>query len=267
MAWIQQAVSLPFILVTLLFARFYWPSELSGRFWVYMAIYVVCGAIDLYCYFKALSLADISYIAPLMTLVAVGNILGAYFVLDQMPSVHGLLGATLIVFGASAIYIHKRRNGVQSSSYKLATGLILLLVAIRSYYSNTEVFMVRESNATTFNFYSSALTAPFILLVSMLIIRSNRNSKFKNYWQDVKQQVFKHKALLLFIGLTYTINMIATYIAKVEAPNAGYVGAIKSASVLPMTFIGVLFFKEKMHAVQWAGVGLIIAGLVFLGLN
>ena len=36
-------------------------------------------SIDIYCYFKALSLADVSYVAPLLSLVAIGNIFGAFY--------------------------------------------------------------------------------------------------------------------------------------------------------------------------------------------
>jgi len=36
-------------------------------------------------------MADISYVAPLLTLVAVGNIAGAYVVLGQVPSAFGIM--------------------------------------------------------------------------------------------------------------------------------------------------------------------------------
>lgn len=61
--------------------------------------------------------------------------------------------------------------------------------------------------------------------------------------------------------------MIATYTAKLTAPSAGYVGAIKSASVLPMVIIGFFFFKEKIAGVQWLGLLSILLGLGLLALN
>jgi drug/metabolite transporter (DMT)-like permease len=267
MSWIQQAVALPFIVATLFLARFYWPAELSDHFWLLMSIYVVCAAFDTYCYFKALSLADISFISPLLTITAVGNVLGSYFVLGQKPSAYGLFGASLIVLGAGSFYYFKAKKKADLKTDRLAAILILLIVVVRAYYSNIEVFMVRESNPTTFNFYSSLLTVPLILLASVLVIRTNKTDKFDNYWTKVRSSVSSHRWMLVFIGITYTINMWATYSAKLIAPTAGYVGAIKGAAVLPMTLVGVLFFKEKMGGWQWIGVALILAGLVFLGLN
>jgi uncharacterized membrane protein len=67
--------------------------------------------------------------------------------------------------------------------------------------------------------------------------------------------------------VTYTINMLATYQAKVIAPNQAYVGAIKAASVLPVVILGVLFFKEKVSSRQWVGIGSMLVGLALIALN
>jgi drug/metabolite transporter (DMT)-like permease len=267
MAWIQQAVALPFIIFSLFFAKFYWPSELSSSFWTVMAISVVFFAVDIFCYFKALSLADVSYVAPLMALTAIGNIVGAYFVLGQVPSIFGFAGAVLIVSGAAITYSVKRRDEVNKLANRAALLLVLLIVVVRSFNANLEVLMLRESNPTTFNFYSSLLTVPLILLVTAILMATNRTGKYKGYWKKLGSSASKHQWLLLFIGFTYTINMLATYQAKLIGPNAGYVGAIKAASVLPMMLVGLLFFKEKIVGKQWVGLVLILFGLVLLALN
>lgn len=267
MSWLQQAFALPFIVFTLFFAKFYLPSELSEFFWITMMLYVMLLSIDIFCYFKALSLADISYIAPIMTLVAVGNILGAHFVLNQDISLFGFAGAGIIVCGAALVYHSKKYDKINHHANRAALLYILLLVVVRSYASNIEVTMVRESNPISFNFYSSVLTVPFILIVTTIVAKTNRNGKFHNYWKTVKSSVHYHKWLLLFIGITYTINMLATYQAKLISPNAGYVGAIKSASVLPMVLVGVILFKEKIVRIQWIGLVLIFIGLVSLAMN
>ncbi len=267
LSWLQQAIALPFILVTLFFARFYWPSELPTSFWITMAVYVVLISIDIYCYFKALSIADVSYIAPLMTLVAIGNIAGAYIVLGQKPTIFGLAGALLIVCGAVLTYRAKKREGTQLRANNVALLLVLLLVVVRSINSNIEVNMLRVSNPTTFNFYSSVLAVPVLLGTSLMVIATNKSKGFRNYWKTVHYDVTKQQWLLLFIGLTYTVNMLATYQAKILSPNAGYIGAIKSASVLPMMLVGAILYKEKIYKSQWLGLGVILIGLVLLALN
>src|SRR5688572_22696622 len=67
LAWLQQAAALPFIIAALFFAKFYWPAELSAEYWWTMAVYVMLISMDVYFYFKALSIADVSYVAPTYT--------------------------------------------------------------------------------------------------------------------------------------------------------------------------------------------------------
>jgi drug/metabolite transporter (DMT)-like permease len=267
LTWLQQTIALPFIIFTLFFSKFYWPSELSTKFWLTILLYAALISIDTYLYFKALSIADVSYVAPLMTLVALGNIAGAYIVLGQKPSIMGLSGAGLIVAGAALTYVARRGDTLNKRANKAALLLILLLVVVRGFNSSIEVLMLRLSNPTSFNFYSSIISVPLILVATVLIISSSKKEKHKLYWKQVKFDVVKHRVLLMFIGITYTINMLATYQAKLVGPNAGYVGAIKSASVLPMMLIGLIFFKEKIIGVQWVGLGLIAIGLLLLGLG
>ncbi len=267
LAWLQQAVALPFIIATLFFAKFYWPQELSTVFWGTMTLYVVLISIDIYCYFKALSLADVSYVAPLLTLTAIGNIVGAFIILGQIPSIYGFIGALCIVAGAILTFQGKAKDVANKKNNKRALILILVLVGVRSIAANIEVTMLRESNPTTFNFYSSLLTVPLILIMSLVVIYTNKSDTYKYYWINLKASVKKHHLFLLLIGFTYTVNMLATYQAKLIGPNAGYPAAVKSASVLPMMLIGMFFFKEKIVTIQWVGLCFVIVGLVLLALN
>lgn len=263
LSWLQQAMALPFIIATLFFARFYLPSELSPQFWQIMAVYVLCSAIDLFCYFKALSLADISYVAPMLSLISVGNIVGAYLVLGQKPTAWGIGGALLIVAGAYVINHEKMKHG-RTRGNMLALVLVGILVIVRAYYSNIEIFMLREVNPTTFNFYSSLLTVPVLLIFAYTVHKqSNKN----NYFGSVVKKIRQNQWPLVFIGITYTINLTATYAAKLMSPNAGYVGAIKSAQVLPMMLIGAVMFNEKVTRSQWLALIAILGGLILLSLN
>lgn len=264
LSWMQQAFALPFIVGSLFFAPFFLPQDLSMSFWGWMIVYVILSSVDIYCYFKALSLADVSYVAPLLSLVSVGNIAGAYFVLGQKPSLNGIFGAIFVVLGAYIVNKAKISNSSSKQNNKTALLLILILVLVRSYYASIELFMTRESNPTTFNFYSSLLTVPLLFLIAYILrYRKVTNESMKRIRSIARMSLWP----LMFIGLTYTINMLATYQGKLLSPNAGYVTAVKSAQVVPMVLVGVLMFREKVVAKQWIGITVIVAGLVLLGLN
>lgn len=264
LAWLQQLFGMPFILLTLLIARFYWPHDLSGHFWQLMIIYTVCYCIDVWCYFKALSLADISYVAPLLSLVAIGNSVGAFFVLGQPLTLWGIVGGACIIMGAYLVNRAKQQSVTQHKNNRIALLIILVLVVIRSYYSNIEVPMLQESNVTTFNFYTSLFAIPVLFTAAVLIHRSKPSTiSLKRTIRDAIHNVWP----LIIIGVTYTINLLATFQAKLLSPNAGYVGAVKSASVLPMVIVGMVFFHEKFMRMQWIGLGVICIGLFCIGMN
>jgi drug/metabolite transporter (DMT)-like permease len=267
MAWLQQAVALPLIVASLFFARFYWPSQLPLFFWELMAAYVALQAIYLYCYYRAISLADISFVAPLMTLFSVGNMIGAYIILGQVPSLSGVIGAAFIIAGAWIISRAKRHGDETSiAAHKSALILVIIAIVVCSIFSNLEVKMLQMSNPTSYNFYTSLLTVPFVIMVTMLLLRSRRQNS-RIYWSSVNSSVRKNKLPLIIVGVTYTVNMLSTYQAKVIAPNQAYVGVIKAASVLPVVILGVLFFKERVSRRQWLGIGSMLVGLALIALN
>lgn len=267
MAWLQQGVAMPFIIASLFFAKFFWPSQLSAHFWGLLAAYVALQAAYLYSYYRAISIADISYVAPLMTLFSVGNMIGAYLILGQVPSVYGLIGAAFIVAGAWITARAKRHTEKASAeAHKKALTLVLIAIIACSYFSNIEVVMLRMSNPTSYNFYTSLVTIPFVILVATLITKSRRQST-KVYWQNVQASVRINIWPLIIVGITYTINMLATYQAKIIAPNQAYVGSIKAASVLPVVILGMLFFHEKVTRRQWAGIIFMLIGLAVMAVN
>ncbi|MGF7228582.1 MAG: EamA family transporter [Candidatus Saccharibacteria bacterium] len=267
MAWLQQSVAMPLIIASLFFAKFYWPSQLPRFFWELLGLYVVLQAVYLYCYYRAIAIADISFVAPLMTLFSVGNMVGAYFILGQIPSLPGAIGAALILVGAWIVARAKQHDGKESvAAHKTAFVLVVIAITVCSIFSNIEVKMLHMSNPTSYNFYTSLITVPFVILVTTLIIKSRRQSS-RAYWQRVNTSVRANMWPLVIVGVTYTINMLATYQAKVTAPNQAYVGSIKAASVLPVVIIGVLFFGERVTRKQWVGIGFMLAGLVAMAIN
>ena len=267
MAWLQQAVALPLIIASLFFAKFYWPGQLPAFFWQLLSVYVVLQAVYLYCYYRAISIADISFVAPLMTLFSAGNMLGAYIILGQVPSLSGVIGAAFIIAGAWIISRAKKQGSEASvAAHKSALVLVIIAIVVCSIFSNLEVKMLQMSNPTSYNFYSSILTIPFVILATILILRSRRQNN-KAYWSSVNTSIRKNTWPLVIVGITYTVNMLATYQAKVIAPNQAYVSTIKAASVLPVVILGVLFFKEKVSSRQWLGIGCMLIGLALIALN
>lgn len=262
MAWLQQFFALPFIVLALFLpmATFYNPTELSQQFYVVLLIYTVLGAVDVVLYFKALSVGDVSILSAVLSLTVISSLIGAFVFLGQTPSALGIWGSACILIGA---FLASRQppslGAVRSAANKLAILLILIVVVVRGVYSPIEVLAIRETDPFFFNFASSFLMVPVVMLVMYLRGKHIGRPAFsKQLWRSVST----YRLALIVIGVTYTINLTCTYAAKILADNAAYVTTIKSTQVLPMMILGVLLFKERVELRQWLGLGIILVGLI-----
>ncbi len=263
MAWLQQFFALPFMALMLPFATWYNLVNLSGQFKLVLAVYAVIGALDLICYYKAIQVGDISIIAPLINLTTVSSILGSYLLLGQTPSTQGILAGLLVIVGA--YLVAKRKHASKTAiDNRPAVLLILGVVAMRGIYSPLEVIAIRETNPIYFNFISSLFAVPLVMLI-MLFRQTGK--KEKSYTKKLQNTIIHYRYPLIFIGFTMAFNMFFTYSAKINAPNAGYVTAIKGAQVVPMVLIGRFFFNEHVAKRQYLGVAIIVLGLVLFGLS
>ncbi len=259
LAWLQQLTALPFMATMLLFADWYNPFSLGAQFLLLLALYAVVAAIDLIMYYKAISVGDISLVAPLLNLSSVTGIMTSFLILHQNPTIFGVSGALFIVLGAYFVMKHRSKNHSKASNNALVISLVLFLTIIRGFYSPIEVTLLQITNPIYLNFFSSLLTVPTILLIILIRTKNKSQSPFN---KKLRATLRRHKLALAFIGFTMAINIFFTLTAKTTAPNAGYVTAIKGAQVVPMTFVGVLFFKEHVTKRQWAGIALIFTGLL-----
>jgi transporter family protein len=259
LAWLQQATALPFMALMLPFADWFNPLSLSSRFQILLLLYALVTAVDLLVYYKALQIGDISIIAPLLNLSAVTGIVASFIFLDQKPNIFGILGALLIFLGAFFITKHRNKQSATASNNALAILLVIGITILRGVYSPIEVTLLREVNPIFLNFISSVLTVPIIIFI---IAMQNKKSTEDHFSKKLFRDIAQHKIALGFIGFTMAMNIFFTLTAKTTAPNAGYVTAIKGAQVVPMTFLGVLLFKEHVTKRQWVGVWLIALGLV-----
>lgn len=263
MAWLQQFCALPFMALMLPFATWYNLVNLSGQFKMVLAVYAIVGAIDLIFWYKAVRVGDISIIAPLINLTTVSSILGSFIILGQRPSGQGVFAAFLVIVGAYLV-AKKKHASKTALDNRLAVLLILGVVLMRGIYSPLEVIAIRETNPVYFNFISSLFAVPLVMLI--MLVRQTGKEK-KNYTKDLQKAIVRYRYPLIFIGLTMAFNMFFTYSAKINAPNAGYVTAIKGAQVVPMVLIGRFFFNEHVSKRQYLGVATIVAGLVLFGLS
>jgi len=260
MALLQQLTALPFMVMMLPFVVWYSPFDLDPQVILLLLFYAVLTAGHLIIYYKAIQVGDISIIAPLISLTAGTSILGAFLILDQAPTISGVMGAFLILVGAYMASKTKRISKTATNN-RLAVALTIIDVFLLGLYTPIEVLIIRKTNVAYFNFVSSLLA---VTLVFVIILFWQKKSKTEILNRKLYKTLGRNKIKLLFIGFAMAFNLYFTYTAKAQAPNAGYVTAIKAVQVLPLMLIGVIAFLEKVTRWQWVGAIILLAGLLTL---
>ena len=182
----------------------------------------ILGALGNYFIIKALSVGELSSLAPINSYKPVVALIIAYFYLNEVPSLFAILGILFIIFGT---YILNK----SISSNKLAIFYRVLALI----FSGTEAVFIKKIILLTNIPTSFMLWAVSGLIFSLaLVIKSKPDKKLPNI-----------KYLLLLILsvaiMQYSTNFVFSKI------NVSYALALFQLSTLLSVFLGVNIFKEE----------------------
>jgi len=196
--------------------------ELSSAILTNFAIMGLLGALGNYCIIKALSVGELSSLAPINSYKPVVAIIVAFFYLKEIPSFNGIIGILLIIFGTYVLYQRGKCNK-RAVFYR-----ILALI-----FSGSEAVFIKKIILLTNIPTSFALWALSGLVFSFIFVLY---SKHKLTFPDIKYQTL----LILSVALMqYSTNFVFSKI------NVAYALALFQLSTLLSVFLGVNIFKEK----------------------
>ena len=168
--------------------------------------------------------------------------------LGWISVVIGVIGVLLV---SKVKFTYKDVFQNPGAGFGLAAGLGLavttLLIRQSSLALNTDLLL------------SAAVTLTFMITVQTLF------SVVYVYLQD-KQQIqvmFKQWRLCLFVGVTSVLGSIGWFTAA-SFQNAAYVKALGQVEFFITLFITYRIFKEKISAVEYVGMALIVASVLIL---
>ena len=196
--------------------------ELSSAILTNFAIMGLLGALGNYCIIKALSVGELSSLAPINSYKPVVAIIVAFFYLKEIPSFNGIIGILLIIFGTYVLYQRGKCNK-RAVFYR-----ILALI-----FSGSEAVFIKKIILLTNIPTSFALWALSGLVFSFIFVLY---SKHKLTFPDIKYQTL----LILSVALMqYSTNFVFSKI------NVAYALALFQLSTLLSVFLGVNIFKEE----------------------
>ena len=201
----------------------------------------ILGALGNYFIIKALSIGELSSLAPINSYKPVVGLLAAFFYLKEIPSFFSLLGIGLIILGTYVLY------GAGGKCNKAVFYRVLALI-----FSGTEAVFIKKIILLTNIPTSFALWAISGLLFSMIFVVVSKHR--------IKLPSVKYLSLLIMsVGvMQYSTNYVFSKM------NVSYALALFQLSTLLSVFLGVNIFNEDELKRKLAASFIMISGTVVI---
>ncbi len=253
-AWALNFFALPLLLPLLFFIEI---PEITKGFWLAIFISGTLNIATAIFYLKAIKLTDLSLVSPLATFTPLFLLITSPLIVGEFPTLFGLIGILLIVFGSYILNIKEKKKGVLAPFKALVNNkgarLMLLVAFIWSITSNFDKIGLQNSSPI---FYGIAVNIFITIGITPFIFLKSR--------KNIKQIPKNLKSLIpvgIFHGLMITFHMIAISMTLVA-----YLISIKRTSAVISVLLGSLIFKEKGLKERILGAIIMILGVLFITL-
>lgn len=226
-------------------------------FWIAVGITAVINAAASPILLRAYQIGEFSSVYSMILLTPVFLLVTSFIFLGEVPTIFGVIGVVLTVFGLWMISSTKQEDSknTPNQSGKLKPG-ILLAVFVAFLYSisvNFDKLAAQHSNALFAPAVSMALIA-FLCGIYLLFKNRNHLIHFSEKWE------MPNLVILIPLGIILGGSNILHNLALL-AGLASYTIAVKRMGVLFGVFWGKLFFKEKDILKKLFGAAIAVAGV------
>ena len=242
------------LLAVILFASGGGLSDLTGGDLAWFAFVGVLGWLSYLAFYRALAIGPISIVSPIVSAYAAVTVICAVLISGERLSAGEALAIAIALLGV--LLASSDLTQIRAIERVAALGIVLALataVLIGAFVYGVAYFS-DEYGWLVPIFLARAFSTVFILGTAL------RGGEWR----------FPHRspgllAMIGFIAAVDTIGYVAFNFGVRHADTSIVATAAAPYSVVPIV-VGVALMDERPTPTQWAGVGLVIAGLVLLGL-
>ena len=253
-AWALNFFALPILLPLLFFIEI---PEITSGFWLAIFISGTLNIATTILYLKAIKIADLSLVIPLSTFTPLFLLITSPIIIGEFPTIFGLIGISLIVFGSYVLNIKEKKKGILAP-FKALVGnkgaqLMLLVAFIWSITSNFDKIGLQHSSPI---FYGIAINVFITIGITPIVFiksRKNLNQIPKNLKSLIPVGIF-HGFMMLFHMIAISMTLVA------------YLISIKRTSAVISVLFGVIIFKEKGLKERILGAIIMIIGVLCITL-
>ena len=209
--------------------------------------------------FRAMKIADLSAIYPLVSLGPIFTLLAAFLPpLNERPGIIAVIGILVTLFGAYTLNVSNAKEGLIKPIKLLfenkASVQMIFSVLVGS------VIMVFDKLAINNTFPQNTtfvlLIENILVIVGLLPILYLRNKNFG-------RQIFDNKKLFIILGVLNAFSTILVFSAVGDG-SVGMVSTILKAQLLFVLLFSFIFFKDKPKFETIIGSVIMIAGVVLM---
>lgn len=227
-------------------------SDISVKSWVFLILSGIATGASWVCYFKALSLGEVSKVAAVDKSSVVLSVLFAIIIFPEERTLWWvkLLCLTAIGAGTFLLVDVKRGEDKGKSAWLLFALLSAVFAAATSLLAKIGIENV-DSNAAT------AIRTCVVFVTAWLIVFCRKETKF------IKELKGKEIVFLILSGIATGASWLCYYYA-LQNGQVSVVVPIDKLSILITVFFSLIVFKEKLKAKAWMGLALLTAGTVLM---
>lgn len=253
-AWALNFFALPILLPLLFFIEI---PEITSGFWLAIFVSGTLNIATAILYLKAIKIADLSLVIPLSTFTPLFLLITSPIIVGEFPSIFGLIGIFLIVFGSYILNINKRKDGFLAPFKALLSNkgaqIMLLVAFIWSITSNFDKIGLQHSSPIFYGIIINIFITVGITPIVFIKSRKNLNQIPKNLKSLIPVGIF-HGFMMLFHMIAISMTLVA------------YLISIKRTSAVISVLFGVIIFKEKGLKERILGAIIMIIGVLCITL-
>jgi len=209
--------------------------------------------------FRAMKIADLSAIYPLVSLGPIFTLIVAFLPpLNEKPGFIAIIGVLITLLGVYVLNVNNAKEGLLKPIKLLfenkASALMIFSVVIDSVVIAFDKLAINNTIPQNTTFV--LLAENILVIVGLLPILYLRNKNFT-------RQIFDNKKLFIILGLLNAVSTILAFSA-VGSGSVGLVSTILKTQLLFVLLFSFIFFKDKPRLETIIGSIIMILGVVLI---
>ncbi len=238
------------------------PIEMTTDHLILLTFLGTCVGASFLGSYMALRLGPISVVTPIGSLGTAMTVVYSFWLLGERPGAVQWAGIPIAVLGAVLVSLVIER-GVKVRLVTWGPVFALIGVFVGSLSNAGLKIPIRDGVDSSLTVITQRVfTVAFVLLVLMVFSRLGlRRRRGGDDPQPPVRITWRTGWLLGLVGLIDGVSFISFGYGLAYAP-AWLIAIISQSGKVLSVIGGVIFFKERLHRLQWTGVGLILVGVM-----